>query len=75
MNFIQIINIKFIGDNVRRIIARLDIKNEYEYGIQMEGLMKVGDPTELATKYYKFKVDELLFMDAVAILYSEQLLS
>ena len=53
-----------------RIIARLDIKNEYVIkGIQMEGLRKVGDPTELATKYYKSCVDELLFMDAVATLY------
>lgn len=53
-----------------RIIARLDIKNEYVIkGIHLEGLRKVGDPLELATKYYNDGVDEILFMDSVASLY------
>ncbi len=53
-----------------RLIARLDIKNEYVIkGIHLEGLRKVGDPLELATQYYKQGVDEILFMDAVASLY------
>lgn len=53
-----------------RIIARLDIKNNHVIkGIHLEGLRKVGDPEELALKYTNPRVDELLFMDAVASLY------
>lgn len=53
-----------------RIIPRLDIKNEYVIkGIHLEGLRKVGDPLELARKYYESDADEILFMDAVASLY------
>ena len=53
-----------------RLIARLDIKNEHVIkGIHLEGLRKVGDPCELALKYTEPRVDELLFMDAVASLY------
>jgi imidazole glycerol phosphate synthase subunit HisF len=38
--------------NKIRIIARLDIKNEYVIkGIQLEGLRKVGNPNELAKKW------------------------
>ena len=36
-----------------RIISRLDIKNEFVIkGINLEGLRKVGNPIELASKYY-----------------------
>ena len=53
-----------------RIIARLDIKNDYVIkGIQLEGLRKVGRPNDMALKYYKDGVDEIIFMDAVASLY------
>ena len=53
-----------------RIIARLDIKNDHVIkGIQLEGLRKVGDPSELSIDYYNAGADELLFMDAVATLY------
>ena len=53
-----------------RIIARLDIKNDWVIkGIHLEGLRKVGDPLELATKYYQDGAHELLLMDAVASLY------
>ncbi len=53
-----------------RIIARIDVKNEFVIkGIHLEGLRKVGDPIELAKKYYKEGVDEILLMDAVASLY------
>lgn len=53
-----------------RIIARLDVKNEWVIkGIQMEGLRKVGDPVELAQTYYAAGVHEVMFMDAVASLY------
>lgn len=54
-----------------RVIARIDVKNEYVIkGINLEGLRKVGDPVELAKKYYQQGVDEILFMDAVASLYN-----
>jgi cyclase len=53
-----------------RLIARLDIKNEFVIkGIHLEGLRKVGNPQELAVKYYEAGIDEVLFMDAVASLY------
>lgn len=53
-----------------RIIARLDIKNEFVIkGIHLEGLRKVGNPNKLALDYYHQGVDEIVFMDAVASLY------
>lgn len=53
-----------------RFIARLDIKNEHVIkGIHLEGLRKVGDPNDLARRYYSEGIDELVFMDAVASLY------
>lgn len=53
-----------------RIVARLDIKNEHVIkGIHLEGLRKVGDPNELALRYYAQGIDEIVFMDAVASLY------
>jgi cyclase len=53
-----------------RVIARIDVKNEYAIkGIHLEGVRKVGDPNELALKYYIEGVDEIVFMDAVASLY------
>ena len=54
-----------------RIIARLDIKNDYVIkGINFEGLRKIGSPTELCSKYYKEGADELVLFDSVASLYS-----
>lgn len=53
-----------------RVIARLDVKNEYVIkGIHLEGLRKVGNPNDLARKYYKDGIDEIVIMDAVASLY------
>lgn len=53
-----------------RLIARLDVKNEFVIkGIHLEGLRKIGDPVELALKYYNEGIDEIIFMDAVASLY------
>lgn len=53
-----------------RLIARLDVKNEHVIkGIHLEGLRKIGDPVELAKKYYEQGIDEIVFMDAVASLY------
>lgn len=53
-----------------RLIARLDVKNQHVIkGIHLEGLRKIGDPIELAQKYYEQGIDEIIFMDAVASLY------
>ncbi len=53
-----------------RLIARLDVKNEYVIkGIQLEGLRKIGNPVLLAKKYYEEGIDEIIFMDSVASLY------
>jgi len=62
--------------NNKRIIARIDVKNEFAIkGIHLEGLRKVGDPNEMAIKYYKQGVDEIIFMDAVAAYYDRNSLS
>ncbi|QXE90365.1 imidazole glycerol phosphate synthase cyclase subunit [Geomonas subterranea] len=54
----------------KRLIARIDIKNEFVIkGIHLEGVRKIGDPHDLAVKYYEERIDEILFMDAVASLY------
>ena len=53
-----------------RLIARLDINNDYVIkGKYFEGLRKVGDPILLANKYYEDGIDEIIFLDAVASLY------
>lgn len=53
-----------------RIIPRLDVKNENVIkSINLEGLRVVGNPAELAFKYYCDGADELLYVDAVASLY------
>ena len=58
------------NQNNIRLISRIDIKNEYVIkGINLEGLRKIGDPIEIAKKYYNDGIDEILFMDAVASLY------
>ena len=53
-----------------RIIPRLDIKNENVIkGINFEGLRVVGNPNEIAKKYYQEGADELIYSDCVASLY------
>ena len=60
----------------RRLIARLDVKNNFVIkGIHLEGLRKIGNPNELAKKYYFDGVDEIVFMDAVASYYDRNSLS
>lgn len=54
----------------RRIIARIDVKNEFVIkGIHLEGLRKLGDPNVFAKRYYEAGIDEIIFMDSVASLY------
>lgn len=61
---------------MKRIVARLDIKGDKVIkGIQLEGLRVVGDPVELAERYYLDGVDEFVFVDAVASLYGRNTLS
>jgi cyclase len=59
-----------------RVIARIDVKNEHVIkGIHLEGLRKVGEPNKLARLYYADRVDEIIFMDAVAAYYDRNSLS
>lgn len=56
-----------------RVIARLDVKNNFVIkGINLEGLRKIGDPYDLAKKYYTQHVDEIIIIDSVASLYSRE---
>ena len=53
-----------------RIIPRLDIKGPNVIkGVHLECLRIVGDPEEMAARYYKEGADELIYMDIVASLY------
>jgi cyclase len=53
-----------------RIIPRLDVKGpNIVKGIHAEGLRVVGEPREMATRYYQEGADELLYLDIVASLY------
>ena len=62
--------------NKKRIIARIDVKNDYVIkGIHLEGLRKVGNPNEMAIKYYNQGIDEIIFMDAVAAYYDRNSLT
>lgn len=57
-----------------RIIPRLDIKGpNVVKGIHLEGLRIIGDPQEIAERYYKEGADEIAYMDIVASLYQRSL--
>lgn len=57
-----------------RIIPRLDIKgNNVVKPIQTEALRVVGNPKELANRYYQEGADELIYLDIVASLYQRNL--
>lgn len=59
-----------------RLISRLDIKGaNLIKGVHLEGLRKIGDPQEHATKYYQQGADEIIYMDVVASLYGRNNLS
>lgn len=59
----------------RRLIARLDVKGpNLIKGIHLEGLRKIGDPQEYASKYYDQGADELIYMDIVASLYGRRII-
>ena len=53
-----------------RLIGRIDINNESVVkGKCLEGLRKIGSPSEFAYNYFKDGIDELILLDAVASLY------
>lgn len=50
-----------------RVIPCLDIRDgEVVKGIQFSGMQSIGDPIDLATKYYLDGADELTFLDITA---------
>src|SRR3989338_6472147 len=57
-----------------RIIPRLDIKGlNVVKPVQTEALRVVGNPKELAHRYYQEGADELIYLDIVASLYGRTL--
>lgn len=53
--------------HTKRIIPCLDVKGgKVVKGINFEGLKEVGDPVELAKRYYEQGADELVFLDITA---------
>jgi cyclase len=59
-----------------RVIARLDIKTDYLVkGIHLEGLRRIGDPREMAQRYYTQGIDEIVLNDVVASLYERNSLT
>jgi len=58
-----------------RIIAKLDVKPPYVVKpVHFEGLRKIGQPNEVAVKYYHQGADEILYIDIVASLYQREIL-
>jgi len=61
---------------IKRIIARLDIKNNFLVkGMHLEGLRILGYPEFFARKYFEENIDEIIFQDVVASLYKRNQLS
>ena len=61
---------------IKRIIARLDIKNNFLVkGMHLEGLRILGYPEFFAKKYFNENIDEIIFQDVVASLYKRNQLS
>ena len=60
----------------KRIIARLDIKNNFLVkGMHLEGLRILGYPELFSEKYFDEDIDEIIFQDVVASLYKRNQLS
>jgi len=58
-----------------RVIAKLDVKPPHVVKpVHFEGLRKMGDPSELAKKYYDQGADELFYIDIVSSLYQREIL-
>ena len=55
---------------VFRVVARLDVKPpNVVKGIHLEGFRRVGNPQDLALRYYLEGADEIFYQDVVASLY------
>ncbi|MGE3510212.1 MAG: imidazole glycerol phosphate synthase subunit HisF [Vicinamibacterales bacterium] len=60
----------------KRIIACLDVRNgQVVKGINFEGLRNAGDPAELARRYNRELIDELVILDVTATLESRRALA
>ena len=60
----------------KRLIARLDIKNNYLVkGINFEGLRVLGLPYDFSKKYFDDGIDEIHYQDVVASLYGRNSLN
>jgi cyclase len=60
----------------KRIIACLDVRDgQVVKGINFEGLRSAGDPAELARRYNREGIDELVILDITATLESRQALA
>ena len=56
-----------------RVISRLDIKNNYVIkGLAYEGLRKLGKAENFSRQYYEDGIDEIIYIDNVASLYSRE---
>ena len=61
---------------IKRIIARLDVKNNYLVkGMHLEGLRILGYPELFSKKYFDENIDEIILQDVVASLYKRNQLS
>ena len=59
--------------NKLRIIPKLEVKNSNLIkGLQYEGLRKVGNPIDYASKYYEQGADQINIIDIVSSLYSRE---
>lgn len=59
--------------NKLRIIPKLEVKNSNLIkGLQYEGLRKVGNPIDHASKYYEQGADQINIIDIVSSLYSRE---
>jgi cyclase len=57
-----------------RVISRLDIKGpNVVKPVQTEALRVVGNPKELAERYYRAGIDEIFYLDIVASLYQRSI--
>ena len=58
-----------------RIIVKLDVKPPYVVKpVHFEGLRKMGNPSDLAKKYYDQGADEVMYIDIVSSLYQRKII-
>lgn len=58
-----------------RVIAKLDVKPpQVVKPVHFEGLRKIGNPADLAFKYYEQGADEIFYIDIVSSLYRREIL-